>query len=305
LKGDFPLQPEVEAFLSSLQAGFSENTILAYQNDLNQLVKFVGSKLGSSDTLQWSQVNRDLLMSYILNLKERHYSATTVARKIAAVRSFFAYLVKEGKLKTDPARSLGLPRVGKTLPKPISIYQVRQLLEQPAKLNTPEAKRDKAMLELVYASGMRVSELVGLNVEDVNLGEKYVRCLGKGSKERIIPVHDQAVDFIKEYITAARPKLIRNKIEKALFLNRLGERLTRQGFWQLLKGHAKSAGLGDAITPHTLRHSFATHLLSGGADLRAVQTLLGHANISTTQVYTQVTTERVRQVYDKSHPRAK
>ena len=299
------LQAEVEAFLSSLQAGFSINTILAYQNDLNQLVRFIRSKLGGSDALQWSQVNRDLLMSYILNLKERHYSATTVARKIAAVRSFFAYLIKEGKLKTDPARSLGLPRVGKTLPKPISIYQVRQLLEQPTKLNTPEAKRDKAMLELVYASGMRVSELVGLNVEDVNLGQSYVRCLGKGSKERIIPIHQQAVDFVKEYVTAARPKLMRNNSEKALFLNRLGERLTRQGFWQLLKGHAKSAGLGDKVTPHTLRHSFATHLLSGGADLRAVQTLLGHANISTTQVYTQVTTERVRQVYDKAHPRAK
>ncbi len=299
------MQAEVESFLTSLQASFSDNTILAYQNDLNQLVKFIPTKLGSSNTIQWSQVNRDLLMGYILNLKERHYSATTVARKIAAVRSFFAYMVKEGKIKTDPARNLGLPRVGKTLPKPITVYQVRQLLEQPTKLNTPEAKRDKAMLELVYASGMRVSELVGLNVDDINLDQSYVRCFGKGSKERIIPIHQQAVDFLKEYVTVARPKLMRNKTEKAVFLNRLGERLTRQGFWQLLKGYAKSAGLGDGVTPHTLRHSFATHLLSGGADLRAVQTLLGHANISTTQVYTQVTNERVRQVYDKSHPRAK
>ena len=305
MKGELELRAEVESFLSSLQAGFSNNTILAYQNDLNQLAKFVRAKLGGSDALQWSQVDRDLLMSYIVNLKERNYSATTVARKIAAVRSFFAYLVREGKLKTDPAHSLGMPRVGKSLPKPISIYQVRQLLEQPAKRNTPEAKRDKAMLELLYASGMRVSELVGLNLDDVSLGQSYVRCLGKGSKERLIPIHQQAVDFVKEYITVARPKLVRNSSEKALFLNRLGERLTRQGFWQLLKGYAKSAGLGGDVTPHTLRHSFATHLLSGGADLRAVQTLLGHANISTTQVYTQVTSERVRQVYDKSHPRAK
>lgn len=298
------MKEEIDAFLDSLKAGFSNNTILAYQNDLNQIAKFVQAKSSSPNLAQWSQVNRDLLMSYMVNLKERHYSTTTVARKTAAVRSFFSYLVKEGKLKTDPSRNLGLPKVGKALPKPISVYQVRQLLEQP-KQNTPEAKRDKAMLELIYASGMRVSELMGLNLNDVSLNQGHVRCFGKGSKERIIPIHQQAVDFLREYITTARPAILRNNDDKALFLNRRGERLTRQGFWQILKGYAKSAGLGNDVTPHTLRHSFATHLLSGGADLRAVQTLLGHANISTTQVYTQVTSEQMRQVYDKAHPRAK
>lgn len=299
------MREDIEAFLDSLRPRFSDNTILAYQNDLNQLARFVRTRSANPDEARWSQVNRDVLMGFVLNLKERHYSVATVARKIAAVRCFFSYMVKEGKLNNDPAKNLGLPRVGKSLPKPISVYQVRQLLEQPAKQSTPDAKRDKAMLELIYASGMRVSELMGLNLGDVNLGQGYVRCLGKGSKERIIPIHQKAVDTVRDYVISARPSLLRGNDGQALFLNRRGERLTRQGFWQILKGYAKSAGLAERVTPHTLRHSFATHLLSGGADLRAVQTLLGHANISTTQVYTQVTNEQVRQVYDKAHPRAK
>jgi integrase/recombinase XerD len=191
------------------------------------------------------------------------------------------------------------------LPKPISISQVKALLDQPAKLSTPEAKRDEAMLQLLYASGMRVSELISLNVEDVNTLEGDVRVFGKGHKERIIPIHQQASKIVDEYVGKARPQLAHNKDEKAMFLNRRGERLTRQGFWQILKQYAKQAGLNAEVTPHTLRHSFATHMLSGGADLRAVQELLGHANISTTQVYTHLTTEHVRRSYEKAHPRAK
>jgi len=179
------------------------------------------------------------------------------------------------------------------------------LLEQPTKLSAPEAKRDRAMLELLYASGMRVSELVSLNLDDVDTEEGYVRCFGKGHKERLIPIYQQAASAVAEYVKEARPHLVPSSDERALFLNRRGDRLTRQGFWQILKGYAKSAELDTAVTPHTLRHSFATHMLSGGADLRSVQELLGHANISTTQVYTHLTSEHVRRTYEKSHPRAR
>jgi integrase/recombinase XerD len=195
--------------------------------------------------------------------------------------------------------------VGRSLPRPISISQVRALLEQPAKSSAPEALRDSAMLHLLYASGMRVSELVNLNLEHVNTLDGEVRCFGKGSKERIIPIAAPAASIVDDYVKKTRPRLARREGEKALFLNRRGDRLTRQGFWQILKEYAKAAGLENEVTPHTLRHSFATHMLSGGADLRSVQELLGHANISTTQVYTHLTTEHVRRAYEKSHPRAK
>jgi integrase/recombinase XerD len=245
------------------------------------------------------------MLSYMLNLKERNYAATTIARKVAATRSFFGFLKSEGTIKTDPTENMSSPSVGKSLPRPITISQVRQLLEQPAKLNTVEAKRDKAMLELLYASGMRISELVNLNLGDVNIDEGFVKCFGKGHKERIVPIYEQAARSVQEYIAETRPKLAHKKDGVALFLNPRGDRLTRQGFWQKLKEYAKSAGLDAKISPHTLRHSFATHMLSGGADLRAVQELLGHANISTTQVYTHLTSEHVRRTYERSHPRAK
>jgi integrase/recombinase XerD len=178
-------------------------------------------------------------------------------------------------------------------------------LEEPAKSNTPESKRDKAMLELLYASGMRVSELVTLNIADVDTAGGFVKCYGKGQKERMIPIYPRAALSIEQYLKEARPQIVQHRTEeKALFLNVRGERLTRQGLWQILKGYAQSAGIEVAVTPHTLRHSFATHMLNGGADLRMVQELLGHANISTTQVYTHLTSEHVRKTYEKSHPRA-
>jgi len=245
------------------------------------------------------------MLSYMLNLKERNYAATTVARKVAAARSFFGFLKAEGIIKADPTENMSSPSVGKSLPKPISISQVRSLLDQPAKSNTLEARRDKAMLELLYASGMRISELVSLNLGDVDTAGGYVRCFGKGHKERLVPIYEQAARSVKEYTEETRPKLAHKKDETALFLNPRGERLTRQGFWQKLKEYAKAAGLDTQISPHTLRHSFATHMLSGGADLRVVQELLGHANIATTQVYTHLTSEHVRRTYEKSHPRAK
>jgi integrase/recombinase XerD len=245
------------------------------------------------------------LISYILDLKERNYAPATVARKVAAAKSFFSFLVAEGTLKGDPTENVSSPKVGKPLPKPLSAAEVETLLEEPAKLNSPEAKRDKAMLELLYAGGMRVSELVSMNLADLSLKEGFVRCFGKGAKERILPIHERAIQALSEYLEGARPTLRRNHDEEALFLNCRGERLTRQGFWLITKAYAKTAGISSEVTPHTLRHSFATHMLRGGADLRAVQELLGHANISSTQIYTHLTSEHVRQAYERAHPRAR
>ena len=299
----------IESFLHYLavEKGYSENTISAYRNDLKGLAEFAKSEASKQRTVpSWANLNRQNMLSYMVDLKERGYVATTIARKVAAGRSFFSFMVSEGNIKTDPTENMSSPSVGKALPKPIPINQVRLLLEQPAKLSTSEAKRDRAMLELLYASGMRISELVALNLGDVNTeGDYFVRCLGKGRKERIIPLYEQVATVVKKYVDEDRPKLAHGRKETALFLNARGQRLTRQGFWQKLKEYAKSAGLSPQISPHTLRHSFATHMLSGGADLRSVQELLGHANISTTQVYTHLTTEHVRRAYDKSHPRAK
>lgn len=302
------MKEAINSFLNYLtvEKGFSDNTLDAYRNDLSQLAAFAGEEAAKEGgTAAWSNFNRQVMLGYMLNLKERNYAATTIARKVAASRSFFSFLKSEGIIKTDPTENMSSPSAGKSLPKPISISQVRQLLEQPTKSNTLEAKRDKAMLELLYASGMRISELVSLNLGDVNTEEGFVRCFGKGHKERIVPIYEQAARSVKEYTGETRPKLARKKEVVALFLNPRGDRLTRQGFWQKLKEYARAAGLGNQVSPHTLRHSFATHMLSGGADLRAVQELLGHANISTTQIYTHLTSEHVRRTYERSHPRAK
>jgi integrase/recombinase XerD len=298
----------IDSFLNYLRVekGFSPNTIDAYRNDLHQLASFVEEAAARRGTIPpWAGFDRQFMLSYLSDLKERRYAPTTVARKVAAIKSFFSFLVAEGLIRDNPTRGVPSPKVGKSLPKPISVSQVRLLLEQPAKLSTLEAKRDRAMLELLYATGMRVSELVSLNLADIDTEGGYVRCFGKGHKERLIPIHSRAAQVLKEYLADGRPHLTHDSEEKALFLNRRGERLTRQGFWQKLKGYAKSAELGAEVTPHTLRHSFATHMLSGGADLRSVQELLGHANISTTQVYTHLTTDHIRRAYEKSHPRAK
>jgi integrase/recombinase XerD len=305
------VKEDIERFLAylSVEKGFSDNTVIAYRNDLvHDLATFAEQEIGRRGSIpSWASFSRQDMLSYLLQLKERGYAATTQARKVAAAKSFFGFMVAEGRLRANPTENVGSPNVGRPLPKPISVTQVRRLLEQPTRLSTPEAKRDRAMLELLYASGMRVSELVGLNLGDVvrEGASGSVRCFGKGHKERIIPIHQRAVLAVEEYIKEARSKLTQNNQQRALFLNRRGERLTRQGFWQILKAYARQAELGADITPHTLRHSFATHMLSGGADLRSVQELLGHANISTTQVYTHLTTEHVRRTYEKSHPRAK
>ena len=296
-------------FLSALsvEKGSSNNTVDAYRNDLRQFAAFVRKQTAKSEGAQpdWEAVDRSLLLNYLVNLRERSYAPATMARKVAAVKSFFNFMVAEGRLEKSPAEGIAGPKVGKSLPTAISVAEVERLLEQPDKLSTPERKRDKAMLELLYATGMRVTELVSLNVRDVNLRAGFVRCFGKGSKERIIPIHSKAIRAVKGYLDDVRARLLGATGETALFLNRRGQRLTRQGFWLILKGYAKKAGIQAEITPHVLRHSIATHLLhSGKMNLRELQELLGHANISTTQIYTHLTTERMRQVYDSAHPRA-
>ena len=302
------MKEAIDRFINYLRVekGFSDNTILAYKNDLSQLASFVeteATRQGKEPT--WVNLNRQEMLRYLLNLQEKRYAETTRARKVAAARSFFKFLVSENVIKEDPTQNMESLNVGRSLPKPISESQAKLLLAQPAKKSTPEGKRDSAMLELLYASGMRVSELVSLDLEHINTADSEVRCFGKGNKERLIPIAPPTASTVAEYIKEARPRLVRRDTEKALFLNRRGDRLTRQGFWQILKEYAKKAGLTSQVTPHTLRHSFATHMLNRGSDLRTVQELLGHANISTTQVYTHLTTEHVRRVYEQSHPRAK
>jgi integrase/recombinase XerD len=290
----------------TVEKGASQNTVAAYRNDIQQFALFAGGGRAGLKRGTWSDVDRTRIQEYLRTLQTRDYADATIARKVAAIKSFFGFMHAEGLVGSDPTETLSSPRVGKSLPKPISPEEVDDLLEQPLRRSTPEAKRDKAMLELLYATGMRVTELVSLNITDIilNDGNAYVRCFGKGAKERTVPIHEHAAESLLTYLRDSRRKLVRVPGEKALFVNRRGERLTRQGFWLILKGYAASAHIKSGVTPHTLRHSFATHMLRGGAPLRHVQELLGHANISTTQVYTQLTNEHVREVYDRAHPRA-
>lgn len=288
----------------SVEKNASNNTIAAYRNDLNQFRGFLQSA-GLGDGL--GDLSQDQIVRYVEHLRNgQKYKDATVARKVAAVKSFYGFLAAEGLIDSDPTEQLKSPQVGKTLPRALTVAEVDELLEQPARRNTPEARRDKAMLELLYATGLRVTELISLDVNDIALESDpvTVRCVGKGERERILPLHQRPVDELRQYIFHVRPKLVRNRRETALFVNRRGERLTRQGFWLILKNYAREAKLDKAITPHTLRHTYATHMLSGGMPLRNVQDALGHASISTTQIYTHLTDDQKRREYDKAHPRA-
>jgi len=288
----------------SVEKNASSNTIAAYRNDLSQFRAFLQSA-GLGDGL--ANLNQEQIVRYVEHLRNgQNYKDATVARKVAAVKSFYGFLAAEGMIDSDPTEQLKSPQVGKTLPRALTVAEVDELLEQPARRNTPEARRDKAMLELLYATGLRVTELISLDVNDIALESDpvTVRCVGKGERERILPLHQRPVDEVRQYIFHVRPKLVRNRRETALFVNRRGERLTRQGFWLILKNYARDAKLDKTITPHTLRHTYATHMLSGGMPLRNVQDALGHASISTTQIYTHLTDDQKRREYDKAHPRA-
>lgn len=302
------MDAHIQEFLNYLMAekGCSDNTIAAYQNDLTQFQAFLADHGLSKDKSSWVAVTRDDLISYILFLKEREYATATVARKVAAMKSFCHFLLRTDVLDDDPAQELDSPKVKKQLPNTLTPNEVDQLLALPVQSGpTPKAQRDAALLEVLYATGMRVSEVAQITLEDLDLEAGTVRCLGKGSKERVMPLYAEAVQAVRVYVENGRDVLAgHDSEERTLFLNPRGERLTRQGLWLIIKSYARELGLEDRVTPHTLRHSFATHMLNGGAGLREVQKLLGHANISTTQVYTHISRERLREVYDEAHPRA-
>ena len=300
------MRQHIDSFLNymTVERAVSPNTVAAYRNDLHQFADFMDARRphGAHGTDVWG-VDDEAVSSYVLHLGERGYSETTRARKVASLKSLFGFLVEEETIPRDPTENLSSPRLGRSLPEVLSVEEVDALLHA-ASGQSPEEMRDQAMLELLYASGVRVSELVSLDLEDIDLEQSFVRCFGKGSKERMIPIHEEAVLALGSYLKDGRPALAGRRSGRAVFLNARGGRLSRQGFWLILKRLADSAGIDAKITPHTLRHSFATHLLRGGAPLRHVQELLGHASIATTQVYTHLTSEYVRAEYDKAHPRA-
>lgn len=283
----------------TVERGLARNTLSSYQLDLNQYQVFC-----QSQGLNPLGEGRNAVMAYLLKLKKDGRAPATISRHLAALKSFYRFLLNEGVISTDPTVNLESPRMAQRLPRVLTPDEVDRLLAQP-RTNTPAGLRDKAMLELLYATGIRVSELVSMDLSDVNLEHGFIRCFGKGARERIIPLGSVAARYVAEYLTRARAKLTRGENASALFVNQQGHRLTRQGFWKIIKKYARQGRIAKVITPHTLRHSFATHLLENGADLRSVQELLGHADIATTQIYTHLTRTRLREIYDRTHPRAK
>ncbi|KIO65539.1 hypothetical protein B4065_0464 [Caldibacillus thermoamylovorans] len=284
-----------------VEKGLAENTIQSYRRDISAYLIFIEKKLQITDI---NHVTRVHIMQFLSCLKDEGKSARTIARHIASIRSFHHFLILDKIVDHDPTVHIETPHPELKLPKVLNTDEVDTLLNTPD-LTTTLGLRDKAMLELMYATGMRVSELVNLNINDVHLSLGFVRCLGKGNKERIIPIGKMATEALKGYLEKARPKLINQKNKTdSLFMNHHGQRLSRQGFWKILKQMAVKAGIEKELTPHMLRHSFATHLLENGADLRSVQELLGHSDISTTQIYTHVTKTRLKDVYNQFHPRA-
>lgn len=282
-----------------VEKGLADNTLAAYKRDLRKFLKYLKEK----EIKGMGEVSKDTLSAYIYYIRKKGDAPATVARQIASIKGFFRFLYIEKIIAADPSLLLETPRLAQKLPQVLSEEEVDNLLKG-MDSGKPADLRDKAMLELLYATGMRVSELVNLNMVQIDLEMAYVRCLGKGDKERIIPLGSVSVQAVKEYLSSARPKLLKNSSEKAVFVNHQGKRLTRQGFWKIIKSQARSRGIRKDITPHTLRHSFATHLLGNGADLRSVQELLGHADVSTTQIYTHLTGSKLKEVYNKTHPRA-
>ena len=279
-----------------VEKGLADNTIQSYSRDLLRFFQFLEGKKRSP-----LHAAQDDIIAYMSTL-QKDLSARSCARSLSALKIFFRFLVTEGRIESSPARLLGAPKLPRRLPDVLTRDEVDMLLAQPDPSNQ-RGQRDKAMLELLYATGLRVSELVGLQMSNINLEAGYVRMVGKGSKERMVPMGTKASEVLKAYLTEARGKLLKNRISSYLFLNSRGEGLTRQGFWKIIKKYGKKAGIRKEITPHKLRHSFASHLLEGGADLRSVQVMLGHADISTTQIYTHITRERLKQIHEKYHPR--
>ena len=297
----FVVDDLLQEFLIYLQVekGLAKNTLVAYEHDLKKFISY----LKQEKELALNEIDKNFLAAYFYFLRKRGDSPASTARELASLRGFFKFLCMEEYLETNPTIYIETPKLPQKLPRVLSEEEVERLLEIPQGIE-PLTLRDKAMLELMYATGMRVSELVNLTIHQLNLDLAYLRCLGKGNKERIIPLGSQAAKSLQVYLQKGRPLLVKNPRETVLFVNHHGRGITRQGFWKIIKKRAREAGIYKEITPHTLRHSFATHLLANGADLRSVQELLGHADVSTTQIYTHLTKNKLREIYLKTHPRA-
>lgn len=284
----------------TVELGLSANTRQAYERDLRLFCKTLGFK--NSDALV--NVSREQITGYMTQLKEKGLAAATIARKLAAIKAFYRFMTAEGYMDANPAEVVEAGTKGIKLPRVLSEDEVVRLLNQPD-ITTAEGFRDRTMLEVLYATGMRVSELINLTLERVDLNMKYIIAFGKGSKERIVPLGSVAAEFLQHYLEKVRPKLTHaGRNTNIVFLAFGGHELTRQRFWQIIRAYGRKANINKALTPHILRHSFATHLLDNGADLRSVQELLGHSDISTTQIYTHLTNKRLRDIYAKAHPRA-
>jgi integrase/recombinase XerD len=292
-------------FLAYLEfeRGLSRNTLEAYRGDLLQLGRFLAERHRSAIDATPADISDFLTRLATGDDEHRPASPATIHRKSACLRSFYRHLRREGLRDSDPTASLSAPRRSRKLPQVLTRGEVERLLSQP-RGGDPQSLRDRALLELMYASGLRASEAIGLDVTDIDLDERMLRARGKGSKERIVPVGQAALKAVRAYLERGRPALVKNRSETHLFVNFRGGQLTRQGLYKIVRRHALTAGLADRMSPHTLRHTFATHLLAGGCDLRSVQEMLGHADVSTTQLYTHLSSERLKDVYFKAHPRA-
>jgi len=285
---------------AQLEKGLSENTVEGYHGDLKQAAHFLKSRGVES----WDDVAGSDLTQWIHNLGNKHFAPSTIARKITALRVFARYLVGEGRIENDFTLIASGPRTRRKLPQVLTIEEIEKLIQAPHR-GTPKGNRDRAILELFYSSGLRVSELCGLTLNAVNLEERYTRVFGKGSKERLVPLGGPAITAIRDYLTVGRPQLVKAKTGSELFLSQQGRAISRKMIWVMVRKYARKCGIEKPVKPHLLRHSFATHLLGGGADLRAIQEMLGHADIGTTQIYTAVDAERILEEHARFHPRKK
>ncbi|HOJ12316.1 MAG TPA: site-specific tyrosine recombinase XerD [Clostridiales bacterium] len=290
----------VQKYIDYLENGrqLANNTLQSYKRDLEQYISY----LNEMNLCNINATDKTTVINYLLHLQKKGRATSTISRNLASIRSFYQYLAKSNIIDTDPTLELESPKVEKKLPQILSPQEVELLLEQPKCIDL-KGYRDKAMLELLYATGIRVSELINLDCSDINYDLSYIKC-NNGVKERVIPIGSLAIKALQDYLLKARKNMIRNNDEKALFININGKRLTRQGFWKIIKQYKNQAKIGKDITPHTLRHSFAAHLLENGADLRSIQEMLGHSDISSTQIYAQIARNRIKEVYKKTHPRA-
>ena len=293
------MEKQVKLFLSFLKDDkkLSENTLQSYRRDIEQYEKYV-----SENKINYLKVTEETITDYMEYLREENKKESTISRSLASIRSFYQYLIRTKKIKKDPTSKIESPKINKRVPNILTSKEVELLLDQPKDVDL-KGTRDKAMLEFAYATGMRVTEMISLNIDDVKLDEGYVVCKGR-NKSRNIPLGSMSLKALKEYMEDSRPYLIRDEEEPALFVNISGTRLTRQGFWKIVKYYKEQAHIEKDITPHVLRHSFATHLLQNGAELKAIQTMLGHSDISSTQVYRQFQDIGIKNEYKKAHPRA-